>query len=105
MLDRNHEIPHPEQTLTPRLLIGGWLTDQNTSHIKTRNDLARSVVISPDEVEEFDAIIQNVRKKLEIPGDPGEPLMPCVTQVRILTSKTPTRKVTVSKKAGGGVQH
>ena len=36
---------HPEEASTPRLLMGGWYIDQMTSHIETRNDWARSVVI------------------------------------------------------------
>ena len=49
-------------------------------------------VVLPDEVEEFDAIVQNAREKLEIPVGPA---MPRVTQVRIPTAKTPTQKVAV----------
>ena len=39
------EIPHPEQTSTPGLFVGGWQIDQNASHIETRKGLARSVVV------------------------------------------------------------
>ena len=53
--------------------------------------------IPPDEVEEFDAIIQNGRTKLEIPA---EPAMPCFTRKRIPTAKTQTQKVAVSKLCG-----
>ena len=51
----------------------------------------------PDEVEEFDAIIETARKKLEFPV---EPVMPCVTLVRIYTAKAQTHKVAVSKEGG-----
>ena len=51
----------------------------------------------PDKVEEFDAIVQNLRKKLEIPVRPA---MPCVARVRIPTAKTPKQKVPVSKEGG-----
>ena len=47
-----------------------------------------------DEVEKFDATVQNVRKKLEMPV---EPAVLCVTQVRIPTAKAPTQKVAVSQ--------
>ena len=54
--------------------------------------------IPPDYVEEFDAIIPNARKKLEIPV---EPAMPCVARKRFLTTKTQnTHKVAVSKVGG-----
>ena len=83
--------------------------DDNSSHIETRNDLARSVVVSkaamgmdkpriqaarqkrkvhdilPDEVEEFDATVQNASKKLKVPV---EAVMSCVTHVRIPTAAT-----------------
>ena len=42
----------------------------------------------PDEVEEFDAIFRNARKKLEIPVAPA---MPWVTRLRIPTAKTQTQ--------------
>ena len=81
--------------------------DDNSSHIETRNDLARSVVVSkaamgmdkpriqaarqkrnvhdilPDEVEEFDATVQNASKKLKVPV---EAVMSRVTHVRIPTA-------------------
>ena len=43
-LERIHEIPHPEQASTQGFL---WVDSRltKTSHIETRNDLARSVVI------------------------------------------------------------
>ena len=74
--------------------MGGGQIDQNACHIETRHDLDRSVVvcqnvlkkkqssnglkqiqaarqkrndIPPDEVEEFDAIFQSGREKLEVP--------------------------------------
>ena len=44
-------------------------------------------------IEEFDAVILNARKKLEIPVGPA---MPCVTRVRVATAETPTQKAAVS---------
>ena len=102
--------------------MGSWQINQNSSHIETRSDLARSTVVCvqcdqnkakqqwdvdkpkiqasrqmkkitiffPDEAEEFDAVVQNARKKMEIPV---ELAMPCVTRVRIPTAKAPTQKV------------
>ena len=50
--------------------------------------------ILPDEVEEFDDIIQNVIEDLDIAV---ESIMSYVTQIRIPTAKTPTQEVTVSE--------
>ena len=36
MLDQIHEIPHPEQTSTPKLFVGRWQNNQHGSHIETR---------------------------------------------------------------------
>ena len=54
--------------------------------------------IPPDEIEEFDAMIQNARKNWGIPVGPA---MPCSARIRITNSKTPTRKVAVSTICGG----
>ena len=50
----------------------------------------------PDEVEEFDTMIQNARMKLEFPVEPS---MPCVTRIHIPTAKTQTQRV--ASKVGG----
>ena len=47
----------------------------------------------PDEVEEFDTIFRNARKKLEIPVAPA---MLWVTRIHIPTAKTQTQNVAVS---------
>ena len=47
------------------------------------------------EVEEFDATVQNAKKKLEVPV---ERAMPYVKQIRIPTANAPTQKVAVSNK-------
>ena len=65
--------------------MDGMLKKQNTSCTEEDN-------IIRGEVEEFDAIIQSARKKLEIQV---EPAMPCVTRNRISTAKTLARKVAV----------
>ena len=38
-------IPYPQQTTTRRLFWSRWLIDQNSRHMETGNDLARSVVV------------------------------------------------------------
>ena len=68
-MQRIHEILHLEQASTPRLFMGGWEMDQNTRHIKTRNDLARSVVIYVQmwskEIK-ADAMLKNPKQKLHV---------------------------------------
>ena len=51
--------------------------------------MRRNSILPPDEVEEFDAISQNDKKRVEIPA-------------YILTAKTPMQKVAVSTKKAGG---
>ena len=53
----------------------------------------------PDEDEDFDAIVLNARKKLDIPV---EPAMPCVAWKHIPTAaKTQKHKFAVSKVSDG----
>ena len=52
------------------------------------------MIFLPDEVEDFDVIVRNARKKLEIPV---EPAMPCVTRKRFPSAKALNQKVAVSK--------
>ena len=54
--------------------------------------------IPADEVEEFDATVQNARKMLDILVGPA---MPCVTQVRVPTPRHRRRMLQCQKKAGG----
>ena len=57
-------------------------------HNRTHHD------ILPDEVKDFDAIIEKAGKKL---GTPMEPALPCVTRKHSPFTKTQRQKVAVSK--------
>ena len=67
----------------------------NEPKIQAARQMKKNHDIFPYEAEEFDAVVQNARRKMEIPV---EPAMPCVTRARIPTAKAPTQKVAVSKR-------
>ena len=70
----------------------------NEPKIPAARQMKKNHDFFPDDAEEFDAVVQNARKKMEIPV---ELAMPCVTRVRIPTAKAPTQKVAVSKEGEG----
>ena len=63
-----------------------WRTDKH--QIQAGHQMRNIHDISSDDVQEFDAIVRNARKKLEIPVKPA---MPRAKQVRIPTAEARRR--------------
>ena len=64
---------------------GIWINKIQAAQKKTKNH-----AVLRNEVEEFDAIIQNAQKTLDIPV---EPVVSCVTRHRMPAAKTQTQQV------------
>ena len=109
--------------------MGEWKVDQNTIHIETRNDLARTVVIYVQACSKESTAAMGIKKNLEFKlrdkrrkitiffseilktltpcsrtpeklEVPAEAASPCIATDLIPTAQTPTQNVAVSQVGG-----